>query len=64
MEKEEKGVKYHRIERSYGAFERSFVVPEGAQSDKVEAEFRDGLLKIHLPKGKEARPKTLQIAIK
>jgi len=64
MEKEEKGVKYHRIERSYGAFERSFVVPEGAQSDKVEAEFHDGLLKVHLPKGKEARPKALEIAIK
>ena len=62
--KEEKGVKYHRVERSYGVFERSFVVPEGAKAEEVSAEFKDGLLKVHLPKGKEARPKSVEVAVK
>lgn len=62
--KEEKGVKYHRVERCYGVFERSFVIPEGAKADEVSAEFKDGLLKVHLPKGKEARPKSVEVAVK
>lgn len=64
LEKEEKGVKYHRIERSYGVFERSFVLPEGTKPGEVKAEFHDGLLKVHLPKNKETRPKALEIAVK
>jgi len=64
MVKEDNGVKYHRIERCYGAFERSFVIPEGAKADEVSAEFKDGLLKVHLPKGKEARPKSVEIEVK
>ena len=42
-EKEDKGKKYHRIERAYGSFERTFTVPEDADASKVNAEFKDGV---------------------
>ena len=48
-EKEEKGKKFHRIERSYGSFLRSFTLPESVNGDKVSAEFKDGVLSVHLP---------------
>ena len=48
IEKEEKGKKYHRIERSYGSFIRSFTLPETVSGDKVSAEFKDGVLLVHL----------------
>ena len=57
FEKEEKDKKYHRIERSYGSFFRSFALPEGADGAKVSAEFKDGVLTVHLPKSKEAKAK-------
>jgi HSP20 family protein len=62
-EKEEKGKKYHRVERAYGSFERSFTLPEEADGSKVSAEFKDGLLKIHLPKAEKAKPKTVEVKI-
>ena len=49
-EKEEKGKKFHRVERSYGSFLRTFSLPEAVSGDKVSAEFKDGLLTVHLPK--------------
>jgi HSP20 family protein len=49
-EKEEKTKKYHRIERSYGAFERTFTLPAGADGSKVNADYKDGVLTVHLPK--------------
>lgn len=63
FEKEEKGKKYHRIERSYGSFLRSFTVPEGTNPDKVTAEFKDGVLKVHLPKDEKAQPKTVEVKV-
>ena len=62
-EKEEKGKKYHRIERSYGSFIRSFTLPDAVNSDKVSAEFKDGLLTVHLPKDEKAKPKAIEISI-
>ena len=62
-EKEEKGKKYHRVERSYGSFERSFTVPADAEEEKVSAQFKDGVLQVHLPKGETAKPKRLQIKV-
>jgi HSP20 family protein len=56
FEKEEKTRKYHRVERSYGSFLRSFALPEETESDKVNAEFKDGVLLIHLMKTKTAKP--------
>ncbi len=61
-EKEEKNRKYHRIEREYGRFVRSFTLPAGAAQDKVTAEFKDGLLRVHLPK--DAKPASKAIEIK
>jgi len=63
LEKEENGRRYHRIERSYGAFERSFLIPEGTLGEKVTAEFKDGVLQVHLPKGEEAITKSLEIPV-
>ena len=62
-EKEETIKKYHRIERTYGSFARSFTLPEGAASDKVSAEFKDGILKVHLPKDEKAKPKSIDVKI-
>jgi HSP20 family protein len=63
FEKEEKGKKYHRIERAYGSFMRSFTLPEGAAGDKVSADFKDGVLKVHLPKSAEAKPKSIDVKV-
>jgi HSP20 family protein len=62
-EKEEKGKKYHRVERSYGSFERIFSVPADAEEEKVSAQFKDGVLMVHLPKGETAKPKRLEIKV-
>jgi HSP20 family protein len=62
-EKEAKDKKYHRIERSYGSFIRSFTLPEGASADKINAEFKDGILKLHLPKDEKAKSKTVDVKI-
>lgn len=62
-EKEEKGKKYHRVERAYGSFMRSFTLPEDADSSKVNAEYKDGLLKVHLPKSEKAKPKATEVKI-
>jgi HSP20 family protein len=61
QEKEEKNKKYHRIEREYGSFSRSFSLPANAAADKVSAEFKDGLLRVRLPKDGKAAPKTIEI---
>jgi HSP20 family protein len=63
FEKEEKGKRYHRIERSYGSFMRSFVMPEDADESKVSAEFKDGMLKVHVAKSEKAKPKAIDIKI-
>ena len=63
FEKEEKDKKYHRIERSYGTFMRSFTLPDGADGSKVNAEFKDGVLKVHLPKSEKAKPKAVEVKV-
>lgn len=62
-EKEEKGKKYHRVERAYGSFVRSFTLPEDADGTKVAAEFKDGVLKVHLPKSEKAKPKSIEVTV-
>lgn len=54
-EKEEKDEKYHRVERSWGAFTRSFRMPVAVAGDKVSATFKDGMLTVTLPKAPEAK---------
>jgi HSP20 family protein len=62
-EKEEKGKKYHRVERAYGSFLRSFTLPEDADGTKVSAEYKDGVLKVHLPKSEKAKPKSIEVKV-
>ena len=62
-EKEEKNKKFHRIERSYGRFERTFMVPEDADGANVKAEFKDGVLQVHLPKTPVAKPKAIEVKV-
>jgi HSP20 family protein len=62
-EKEEKGKKYHRVERAYGSFTRSFTLPEDADASKVAADYKDGVLKVHLPKSEKAKPKSIEVKI-
>jgi HSP20 family protein len=63
FEKEVKEDNYHRIERSYGSFARSFALPGSIDSDKVEAGYKDGLLTLTIPKREEAKPKTIRINV-
>jgi HSP20 family protein len=63
FEKEEHNKKYHRVERSYGNFVRSFTLPEGVDAGKVAAEFKDGVLKVHLPKTEKAKPKAVDVKL-
>ena len=62
-EKEDHKKKFHRIERCYGTFRRSFTLPEDADSTKVTAEFRDGVLKVHLPTTPVAKSKAIQVKL-
>jgi HSP20 family protein len=61
--KEETGKKYHRIERSYGSFLRSFTLPEDSDGSKVAAEYKDGLLEVHVPKSEKAKPKSIEVKV-
>ena len=62
-EKEEKGKKYHRIERTHGSFERSFSLPDEADAAKITSEFKDGVLKVHLPKVPVPQAKTTEVRV-
>jgi HSP20 family protein len=61
FEKDVKEENYHRIERSYGAFTRSFTLPRNVQADKVKATFVDGVLHVDLPKSEDSRPRRIDI---
>ncbi len=63
QEKEEKGKKYHRTERFYGTFSRTFTLPDTVDSEKIKASFKDGLLHLELPKTPKAKPKEIEIKI-
>jgi HSP20 family protein len=63
QEKEEKGKKFHRIERSYGSFMRSFRLPDNVDETAVKAEFKDGMLNVTLPKSAQAKPKAVNVSV-
>ena len=63
QEKEEKGKKFHKVERAYGRFLRRFVLPTEIDAAKVHAEFKDGVLNIRLPKTAAAKTKTVEIKV-
>src|SRR5713101_1906497 len=62
-EKEDQKRKFHRIERSFGNFRRSFTLPEDANGSKVTADFRDGVLKVHLPIMPIAKSKAIEVKV-
>lgn len=62
-EHDEKDERFHRIERSYGAYSRSFSLPEDVAEDKIAAECKDGVLFIHLPKAEVKKPTAKQISV-
>ncbi len=63
FQKEEKNKKYHRIERGYDRFLRSFALPDETDPDRVSAEFKEGVLKIHLPKSERAKTKHIEVRV-
>ncbi len=63
FEKEENGKKYHRIERSYGSFMRSLSMPDDADAEKVAADYKDGVLQIHLPKSEAKKPRQIEVSV-
>jgi len=62
-EKEVKEKKLHRIERSYGSFQRSFVLTDNVDASQVKAEHKDGLLKVHLPKSAPIEKKSIEVKV-
>jgi HSP20 family protein len=62
FQKETKEDNYHRIERSYGGFSRSFSIPATVDDERINAEYKDGVLKIVLPKKEQVKPKQIRIA--
>ena len=62
-EQEEKNKKFHRIERSFGSFLRSFRLPDNVDEAAVKAEFKDGMLNVTLPKSAQAKAKTTNVTV-
>ena len=63
QEREEKEENYHLAERSYGSFARSIRLPGEIQSDKIGASYKNGVLKVTLPKSEEAKKKEIKIKL-
>lgn len=63
-EKEDKGKNYHRREREYGTFSRSFSIPNKIKSDKIDASFDKGVLTVQLPKAEDVKPQEIKINVK
>jgi HSP20 family protein len=63
IEEEEKDKKHHRIERFYGSFARSFHLPENTDENHIRADYRDGILTLHLIKTEKQQPKSVEINV-
>jgi len=63
QEKETRELKFHRVERTYGRYYRSFTLPGAINEEKIDAEFKNGQLQITVPKAEEAKPKEISIKI-
>jgi HSP20 family protein len=63
FEKEEKEENFHRIERRYGSFTRSFTLPNTVDSENVKAEYANGVLSVRLPKRAEAKPRQIKVGV-
>ena len=63
QEKEQKGRRYHRVECSCGKFNRSFTLPTDIKPDQIKAEFKDGVLFVHVAKSESAKPKQIEVKV-
>lgn len=63
LEREEKRENYHRVERSYGTFTRSFSLPASVDAERIKAETKHGVLTVSLPKKAEAKPRAIQVKV-
>lgn len=63
QEKEEQDKKFHRVERFYGSFSRSFTLPENVDADAIKASFKDGVLTVELPKTQASKPAAIAVRI-
>jgi HSP20 family protein len=63
QEEEQKGKHFHRIERYYGSFSRSFMLPDNIEETKIKASFKDGLLELEVPKTEEAKQKYIEVKV-
>jgi HSP20 family protein len=63
QEKEEHGKKFHRVERKYGSFTRSFTLPDNVDENAIKAAFKDGMLHLHIQKTEEAKPKVIEVNV-
>jgi HSP20 family protein len=64
QEKEEKGKKFHKVERFFGTFVRSFSLPDNVDAGKIEASFKDGMLSLNIPKTEASKPKQIEVKVK
>ena len=60
---EDKDKRYHRAERTYGTFKRSFTLPSAVDTEKISADYRDGVLTLTLPKAEAAKPKEIEVKV-
>jgi HSP20 family protein len=63
QEKEEKGKKFHRVERTYGKFVRRLAIPSDVDQAKVAADFKDGVLNVHLPKTPNGKSRSIDVTV-
>ena len=63
QEKEEKNKRFHRVERSYGRFVRHLTLPSDVEQQKISAEFKEGVLNVHLPKSPAAKPRSIDVRV-
>ena len=63
QETEEKGKKFHRVERHYGSFTRSFTLPDNVDAANIKASFKDGMLGLQIQKTAEAKPKSIEVKV-
>ncbi len=61
QEQEQKGRRFHRVECSYGRFNRSFTLPVDTKPDQIKAEFKDGVLSVRVPKAESVKPKQITV---
>jgi HSP20 family protein len=63
QEKQDNGRKFHRVERYYGSFTRSFSLPDNVEETKIQASFKDGMLKLQIQKTEEVKPSAIEVKV-